>query len=166
MDSGAHNALIFQLCVGDVTMATRSLHKANAAWDLRCCCALGYQQQCRRLIPAYWWGIKAPVPDSVQVVDIVRGYRCNWSDGTIYDGCAVEESIHLRQMDKSFFTGRGASLQRHWLRLYLAVVNPPLCADDAEEMCELLRDARCVCFLCTVPAPCQSLPRSLPSKVE
>jgi hypothetical protein len=156
-------------------MATRSLHirrmlhgifVAAALWVTGNSAADELQSR-----PVLVGNIKASqLPDSVQVADIVRGYRRSWSDGTILT-VVLPSRKHpsFRQMDKSFFTGRGASLQRHWLRLvFSGRGNPPLYADDAEEMCELLRTTRgaCAFFYGTVPAPCQSLPQSLSSKVE
>ena len=156
-------------------MATRSLHirrmlrgifVAAALWATNSSAADELQSR-----PVLVGNIKASLlPDSVQVADIVRGDRRNWSDGTILTAVLPSRKHpSFRQMDKSFYTGRGASLQRHWLRLvFSGRGNPPLYADDAEEMCELLRTTRgaCAFFYGTVPAPCQSLPQSLPSKVE
>ena len=156
-------------------MATNSLHMRGMLHGIFVAAALWVTSSSAadelRSRPVLVGNIKASLlPDSVQVADIVRGYRRNWSDGTILT-VVLPSRKHpsFRQMDKSFFTGRGAALQRHWLRLvFSGRGNPPLYADDAEEMCELLRTTRgaCAFFYGTVPAPCQSLPQSLSSEVE
>jgi len=108
--------------------------------------------------------IKADLlPDSVVVVDIMRGNRRNWSDGSILTVVLPgRKHPSFRQVEKDFFAGRGSPLQRHWLRLvFSGRGNPPLYAESDEEMCEMVRSTRGSCALFYVPIPeaCQTLPQ-------
>ncbi len=118
-----------------------------------------------QLRPILVGNVKAEqLPDSVRVADIMRGDRRSWPDGTILTVVLPSRKHPLfDQVGKDFFAGKGAPLQRHWLRLvFSGRGNPPLYAESIEEMCELVQSNRgsCALFYDAVPTPCQSLPRS------
>ncbi len=104
------------------------------------------------------------LPDSVKVADIVRGGKRSWSDGTILTVVLPgRKHPFFKQTEKDFFVGKGPSLQRHWVRLvFSGRGNPPLYAENPEEMCEMVRVTRgsFALFYGPVPDPCQSLARS------
>ncbi|MBN98728.1 MAG: hypothetical protein CME16_05690 [Gemmatimonadetes bacterium] len=102
-------------------------------------------------------------PELLQFGDIVRGKKRNWSDGSLITMVLPSrQNRSFKLMEEGFFSGRGFSLQRHWLQLvFSGRGNPPLYAQTDEEMCELLLETRgaSALFYRSVPEACQSLPQ-------
>ena len=103
------------------------------------------------------------LPDSSQVVGVLRGHVGKWRDGAIIT-VVLPSRKHpaFGQLDSDFFIGRGVSLQRHWLQLVFGGQgHPPRYVSSNKEMCDVVRETRgsYALFYGTVPELCQSLPQ-------